>query len=312
MSKQAGIKVYAPASVGNVAVGFDIMGLALHTPGDEIVIHFSDKPGLRITAITGAGGKLPLDPEKNTAGVAALRLIEHLKDPKLGFEIELHKKIPIGSGLGSSAASAVAGALAVNELLKRPLDKKELLTFALQGEQLASGSLHADNVAPSLLGGLLLIRDHQTLDIQRLPVPKGLFVTVVHPNVQVFTKEARSILSPAISMKEFIAQTANACGFLTGLFNSDFELLGRSLQDVVIEQQRASLIPHFYEVKEAVLSEGALGCSISGAGPSIFALAPNSLIAENIGAAMQRVFNDGGIQNSVFVSTINQEGAVKR
>ncbi|MEZ4933245.1 MAG: homoserine kinase [Saprospiraceae bacterium] len=306
-----GIKVFAPASVGNVAVGFDILGFAIEHPGDEIIARISDKPGLRITKITGAKGKLPYDVEKNTAGLAALRLLQHLGEKKLGIDMELHKKLPIGSGLGSSAASAVAGAFAINELLKRPLEKRELLPFALMGEELASGGIHADNVAPCMLGGMTLIRQNEPLDVQRLPVPRGLFATIIHPEVEVLTKDARNILSNVVPLKQMIQQNANLGAFIIGMFNSDIELIGRSLQDVVIEPQRAKLIPHFHEVKEAALNAGALGCSISGAGPSIFTLNANSLIAEAVGEAMQKVFHDAKIESQLYISPINQEGAIK-
>ena len=306
-----GIKVFAPASVGNAGVGFDIMGFALEKPGDEIIARFSDQPGLRIIKITGADGKLPYEVEKNTAGFAALKLLEHLGEEKRGIELEIHKKMPFGSGLGSSAASAVAGVMAVNELLRRPLEKRDLLTFALQGEQLASGGTHADNVAPCLLGGLVLIRDNETLDFHRLPVPRGLFVTVVYPKVEILTKDARSMLSDAVPLKKFIQQNANLGAFIIGMYTTDIGLIGRSLQDLVIEPQRAKLIPHFYEVKEAAMDAGALGCSISGAGPSIFAMCANSLIAEEAGKRMKAVFDKTKIENELFISPINQEGAVK-
>lgn len=309
--RHSGIKVFAPASVGNAAVGFDVMGFALEKPGDEVVVRYSDTPGLRITLISGAQGKLPYDPLKNTAGFAALKLLEHLGETGLGIEMELHKKMPIGSGLGSSAASAVAGVFAVNELLKRPLEKRDLLPFALQGEFLASGGMHADNVGPSLLGGLLLIQDNETMDIHRLPVPRGIYATVIYPHVEVLTKDARSILSDAVPLKKFIQQNANLGAFIIAMYNSDIALIGRSLRDVVIEPQRARLIPHFYEVKEAAMNAGALGCSISGAGPSIFALSANSLIAEEVGEAMRRVYTQTGIGNDLYISPINQEGTVK-
>ena len=308
---RSGIKVFAPASVGNAAVGFDVLGFAIEQPGDEIIAHISDKPGLRITKITGAKGKLPYEVEKNTAGLAALRLLQHLGEEGLGIEMELHKKLPIGSGLGSSAASAVAGVFAINELLKRPLDKRELLPFALMGEELASGGIHADNVAPCMLGGMILTRQNEPLDVHRLPVPRGLYATIIHPEVQVLTKDARGILSDAVPLKKMIQQNANLGAFVVGMFNSDIELIGRSLQDIVIEPQRAKLIPHFYEVKEAALNAGALGCSISGAGPSIFTLNANSLIAEAVGEAMQKVFHDAKIKSQLYISPINQEGAIK-
>ncbi|MEK7257927.1 MAG: homoserine kinase [Bacteroidota bacterium] len=306
-----GIKVFAPASVGNAAVGFDILGFALEQPGDEVIARFCDTPGLRITQITGAQGKLPLEIEKNTAGVAALSLLKYLGETGRGIELELHKKMPFSSGLGSSAASAVAGAMAINELLGRPLEKRDLLPFALQGEQIVSGGTFCDNVAPSLLGGMVLIRDNDTFDVHRLPVPRGIFATVIYPKVEVQTKDARRILSDTVPLKKFIRQSANLGAFIIGMYNSDLELIGRSLQDLVIEPQRARLIPHFFEVKEAALAEGALGCSISGSGPSIFALSANSLIAERVGEAMQKIYSAAKIENQLFISPINQEGAVK-
>lgn len=307
----SGIKVFAPASIGNAAVGFDIMGFALEKPGDEIIARFTDKPGLRITKITGAKGRLPYELDKNTAGFAALQLLKYLGEEKRGIELELHKKLPIGSGLGSSAASAVAGVMAVNELFKRPLEKRGLLPFALEGEKLASGGIHADNVAPSLIGGMVLIRDNETMDVHRLPVPRGLFATVIHPEVEILTKDARGILSDTVPLKKFIQQSANLGAFIIGMYNSDIGLIGRSLQDVIIEPQRARLIPHFKEVKEAALQAGALGCSISGAGPSIFALSANSLIAETVGEWMKQIYRDAGISYEIYQSPINQEGAIK-
>ena len=306
-----GIKVYAPASVGNAAVGFDALGFAIEKPGDEIIVRISDKPGLRITKITGAKGKLPYEIEKNTAGLAALRLLQYLGEEKLGIEMELHKKLPIGSGLGSSAASAVAGAFAINELLKRPLEKRDLLPFALEGEALASGGIHADNVAPCMLGGMILTRQNEPLDVVRVPIPRGIYATIINPAVEVLTKDARNILSDTVPLKKMIQQNANLGAFIIGMFNTDVELIGRSLQDVVIEPQRARLIPHFYEVKEAALSAGALGCSISGAGPSIFTLNASSLIAERVGEAMQKVFSDHKIESQLYLSQINTAGAIK-
>lgn len=310
-SVSAGIKVFAPATVANVAVGFDILGFALDKPGDEIIVYFTDEPGFHITKITGAQNKLPLDPERNTAGFAALRLLEHLGEQERGIAMEIHKKMPFGSGLGSSAASAAGAVVAINELLRRPLEKRDLLPFAVLGEQVADGAYHADNVAPSLLGGMVLIRNNADLDVHRLPLPAGLHATVIHPQVEILTKHAREILSDQVTLKQCIEQSGNLGGFIVGLYNSDFELIGRSLKDLIIEPQRAALIPHFAKVKAAALNSGVLGCSISGAGPSIFALSQNSLIAEAAGQAMQAVFQANGIESEVYVSMINQEGAYK-
>jgi homoserine kinase len=304
------VKAFAPASIGNIGIGFDIMGLALNEPGDEVVARLVDAPGLRIAAITGDGGRLPLEVEKNTAGVAALRLLEHLGQQDRGIELEIHKKLPLGSGLGSSAASAAAAVLAVSELLHTGMNKRELLPFACLGEQVASGGFHADNAAPSLLGGIILIRDNATLDVHRLYVPKGLYVAVVHPNIEVLTKEARAILKQEVPLRSYVRQTANIGAFIIGLFNSDIPLLGRCLNDEIIEPQRAALIPGFYDVKNAALAHGVLGCSISGAGPSVFALCANSLIAEHAGIAMREAFEKHHIASTLYLSPVNQEGAM--
>jgi len=304
-----GIKVFAPASIGNIGVGFDIMGLALERPGDEVVARKSDTPGLRITKISGHSGKLPYEVEKNTAGVAALRFLEHIGEAGRGIELDIYKKMPLGSGLGSSAASAVAAVLAVSELLRTGLSKRELLPFACAGEQIASGSFHADNVAPSMIGGIVLIRDNATLDVHRLHVPRGLYVAVVYPQLEVLTRDARAILKPEVPLASYVRQSANVGGFIVGLFNGDIGLIGRSLRDEIIEPQRAGLITGFYDVKEAAITAGALGCSISGSGPSVFALCANSLVAEDAGQAMQRAFAQHGVESQIFLSAVNQEGA---
>lgn len=304
------IKTFAPASVGNIGIGFDILGLALERPGDEVVASLSNTPGLRISRISGDGGSLPLDPEKNTAGVAAARLLEHLGATKQGIELEVHKKMPIGSGLGSSAASAAAAVLAVSELLHSGLSKLELLPFAHQGEQIATGSIQIDNVAPSLLGGIVLARDSMSRDVHRIPAPKGLSLAVVYPHMEILTKTARALLKPEVALQQHVRQSANIAAFIVGLYNADIALIGRCLHDEIIEPQRAGLIPGFYAVKDAALSAGALGCSISGAGPSVFALCPNRLIAENAGNSMQKAFAENGLRANVYFSEINEAGAV--
>ncbi|HLP93098.1 MAG TPA: homoserine kinase [Saprospiraceae bacterium] len=305
-----GIKAFAPASVGNIGIGFDIMGLAIEKPGDEVIARKSDTPGIQITKITGAQGKLPLEAKLNTAGVAVQRLLDHLGESNRGIELEIHKKMPINSGLGSSAASAAAATLAVSELLRTGLSKRELLPFAWEGEKIASGGQQGDNIVPSLLGGINLIRDNATMDIHRLHVPRGVYVVVVHPQMEIGTREARALLSPTIPMEVHIRHNANLAAFILGMFNGDLGLVGRSLKDEVVEPQRAVLIPGFYAVKEAALHAGALGCSISGAGPSVFALCGNSLIAENAGAAMQKAFAQHKLESQLYLSPVNQEGAV--
>lgn len=306
-----GIKAFAPASIGNIGIGFDIMGLCLQAPGDEVIARKSDTPGLRIIKITGAAGKISAEADKNTASVAALALLEQIGEQGRGIELEIHKKMPFGSGLGSSAASAVAAVLAVSELLRTGLSKRDLLRAACLGEQMASGGFHADNVAPSLLGGVMLIRDNATLDVHRIHVPKGLCVAVVHPHVELLTKAARGILRPEVDLRQHVRQSANIGAFIIGMFNADIGLIGRCLEDEIIEPQRAQLIPGFYDVKNAALKvEGVLGCSISGAGPSVFALCSNSLATEEASKGMQAAFAKHGVQSTIYISQINQEGAV--
>ncbi len=304
------VKAYAPASIGNIGVGFDVMGLAIDQPGDDVIVRTSDNKGIKITLMTGDEGKLPYETEKNTAGMAVLRLVEHLQMQGVGIEIEVHKHLPLGSGMGSSAASAVAAVVAVNELLNAGLTKHELLPFACAGEAVASGSVHADNVAPSLLGGITLIRDNYTYDIHNLHIPAGLHVLIVHPDIKILTSEARAILKDCVPMKQFIQQTANAASFVLGLQKNDFPLIGRALRDVVIEPQRASLIPGFYEVQAVAMEAGALGCSISGAGPAIFALFEGNSSIHEVGAAMQKVFAAHNINSSIYVSPVNEKGAI--
>ncbi|HOY15009.1 MAG TPA: homoserine kinase [Saprospiraceae bacterium] len=305
------IKVFAPASVANVAVGFDILGFALDKPGDEIIIREGSKPGLVITEITGAKGKLPMDVLKNTAGYSAHRLLEKLGALDVPLEMEIHKKMPFGSGLGSSAASAVGGVFGVNEFLKTGLSKYDILRFAVEGEEIADGAFHADNVAPSLLGGMVLIRDNESLDVKKLPIPKGLFVCVIYPHIEVLTRESRGILKKEVSFKSTISQTGNLAAFVAGMFTSDFDLIGRSLKDEIVEPQRAHLIPNFYDVKEMALKEGALGFSISGAGPSMFAMCTDSLMADTIGAKAAEIMKTSKIKTDLFVSGINLEGAYR-
>ena len=306
------VRVFAPASVANVAVGFDILGFAIHGPGDEVVARFNDSKGLSISSITGLSGKkLPFETEKNTAGYAALKLLDHLGEHTRGIELEIHKKMPFGSGLGSSAASAVGGAMAVNELLGRPLSKRQLLPFAVEGEQIADGAYHADNVAPSLLGGMVLIRSNEQLDVHNISIPENLFATVVYPHVEILTKDARDVLSDTVSLKQHITQSGNLAALIIGLQHSDFGLISRSLEDVIVEPQRSRLIPGFDKVKQAALDAGALGCSISGAGPSVFAFSTDKTEAEAIGKSMINVFTQEGIHTELFVSSINTSGAVK-
>ncbi|MDW8437328.1 MAG: homoserine kinase [Chloroherpetonaceae bacterium] len=302
------VTAFAPATVANVGAGFDVLGFALCEPGDELTARFSDGEGVAISRIEGDGGRLPLDARKNTAGVSAQALLKRLGERR-GIELELRKKMPLGSGLGSSAASAVAAVVAVNELLGRPLSKRDLLPFALEGERVACGSAHADNAAPSLLGGFALVRSYAPLDVISLPSPPSLFATVVHPHIEIQTKDARAVLKQQISLSNAITQWGNVAGLVAGLLMSDYALISRSLQDVIVEPIRAILIPRFYEMKKAALDAGALGCSISGSGPSLFALSDSAQTAQDVANAMRLVLDNIGIGSDAFVSKINSEGA---
>ena len=308
----SGIKVFAPATIANIAVGYDIIGLALESPGDEIIARKSDRvQGLTITKILNDGGKLPLEASKNTATVAGQSVLDAIGESKMGIEIEIHKKMPIGSGLGSSAASAVAGAFAINEIVGRPFTKNELLPFAVQGEQSADKAFHADNVAPCLFGGIILVRNDDSLLHRRLPTPKGLYITLVHPNIEILTKNAREVVKSTVSLQKHIDQSFNLAGFVYSLFTSDFSMMRECLHDHIIEPQRSFMIPKFDEVKKAALQHNAIGCSISGAGPSIFALSENSTDAENIAFAMKEVLLNAKIAANTIISKVNSEGVFK-
>jgi homoserine kinase len=301
------LHVFAPATVANVASGFDIFGFALEMPGDEVVVRLSHNPGVTISKIIGDGGVLSLDPQKNTAGVSVLKLLEFLKS-RQGIEIELHKKMPLGSGLGSSAASAAGTVFGVNALLGSPLTSKELVPFAMEAERIACGSAHADNVAPSLLGGFILVRSYHPLDIVEIPINIDLYCSVLHPKIEIRTEAARQILKKEISLNQMVVQSGNAAGLIAGLFNGDALLIGRSLHDVVVEPVRATLIPGFHEIKTSALNAGALGCSISGSGPSVFALTQDRGQAENVGQAMVRACKAKGLDCDLYVSSINKQG----
>ena len=235
--RQQAVRVFAPATVANVAVGYDILGFAIDRPGDEIIARQSDTPGLRITKINGTKKKLPMEAEKNTASYGALKMLEDLGLTHEGIELEIYKKMPFGSGMGSSAASAAAGVLAVNELLGRPLEKRALAKYAVLGESAADGAIHGDNVIPSLLGGIVLIRDNATYDFVKLPTPRGLTVFLIYPEIEILTKDARAVLSDQVNLSQMISQTGNIAAFVTSLYTSDLMLMKRSLKDHVIEPQ---------------------------------------------------------------------------
>lgn len=303
------IRVFAPATVANVTCGFDILGFAIDNPGDEIIVTLISNHGSNIVIkeITGDNGILPYDPNKNTVTVSILKLLEHIKSD-VSLEITLHKKMPLGSGLGSSAASSAAAVVAVNELLGFGLARKDLIVFAMEGERVASGSAHADNVAPSILGGFTLIRSNEPLDVVKITTPKDLYASVIHPHIEINTRDARSIVRQTVPLKKAIKQWGNIAGLIAGLTMSDYELIGRSMQDVIIEPARSILLPGFDSVKKAAMTNNAIGCGISGSGPSIFAISRGFDTAKSVAIAMLNEFKNINIEGEIFISKINSDG----
>lgn len=302
------VHVFAPATVANMICGFDVLGFALDEPGDEVRIRKVAKPGVHLVEITGDDGRLPREVTKNTVSASVLTYLQHVGRTDIGVAIELHKQMPIGSGLGSSAASTVAGLFAINTLLGNLLSRKELLPFAVQGEELACGHGHADNVAPALMGGITLIRGYDPLDVVNLPAPPSLFASVVFPHVDVPTRDARQMIRTKVALREAVTQWGNIAGLVAGLFSDDYELIGRSMHDVLIEPTRAILIPEFYEMRRVAMESGALSFGISGSGPSVFAFSQSKEAAERITAAVQELLNRQAIDSNGYVSGINTTG----
>jgi homoserine kinase len=298
---------FAPASVGNVAIGFDILGFAIDTLGDRVTVARREAPGVEIAAVRGIGGELPREAHDNTAGRALLALQEAVR-PDFGFRLEIDKGIPLGAGLGGSAASAVAAVVAANALLPRPVSRLELLQFAMAGEAVASGARHADNIAPSLFGGLVLTVGIDHPRVKQIPVPAGIRAVIVHPHMFLATSRARAILKLSVDLSDFVWQTANLAGFISGCYTDDLDLIRASFEDVVIEPQRAALIPGFKEVRRGAMEAGALGCSISGAGPSMFAWALEAT-APAVLAAMRREFARQSLATDQWVVEVRSPGA---
>ena len=303
--KKSEIKLFSPATVANVACGFDVLGLCLDTIGDEMVVRKVDKKGVRITKIEGF--KLPFETELNVAGVSALAMYQELQ-PDCGFEIEIKKNIKPGSGIGSSAASAVGSVYGINALLGSPLNKTQLTQFAIKGEALASGSEHADNIAPALFGGFTLVKSVNPLEILQIPSPDNLYVTIIHPQIEIKTAISRAILPKNVPLKAAINQWANVGSFIHSLHTSDYPLMQRSLHDVIIEPHRSKLIPHYNEIKQQTLNAGALGTNISGSGPSIFSLCEGIENANKVRDVMRNIYSNTGIEFDVHVSKINTQG----
>lgn len=299
------IKIFCPATIANISCGFDVLGLCLETIGDEMIIRKSNLKGIRITKIVGAD--LPLETSKNVAGVAALALLEAI-DYEFGFDIEIYKNIKAGSGIGSSAASAAGAVFGINELVGKPFTRKELVAFAMKGEAIASGSEHADNVAPAILGGITLVRSTIPLDIIKIESPTELYATVIHPQIELKTSEMRAVLQPMIPLKSSIVQWGNLGGLIAGFYTSDYELIGRSLHDEIVEPLRGPFIPKFDIIKKAALENGALGSGISGSGPSIFALSKGIETANKIAKAMIAVYDEIDLPYEIHVSKVNSEG----
>ncbi|SHK42137.1 homoserine kinase [Maribacter aquivivus] len=299
------IKVFCPATVANVSCGFDVLGVALDSVGDEMIVRKVPQKGIRITKLTGQD--LPKETLNNVAGVAGNAFLL-ASDYDGGFEIEINKKIKPGSGIGSSAASSAGAVWAMNHLLGNPFSKTELVKFAMEGERLASDVAHADNVAPALFGGFTLVRSYSPLDVITIPAPSELYVTIIHPQIEIKTSDSRKILKTTISMETGIKQWGNVGGLVAGLFKEDYDLIGRSLEDHIVEPIRSILIPGFDEVKKKSLEAGALGSGISGSGPSIFAFSKGNETALKVGEAMKTVYDKIGIDYEIHVSKINMEG----
>jgi len=302
------IKIFSPATVANVSCGFDVLGFCLEAIGDEMVIRKTANKGVKITKIEGYD--LPFEVEKNVAGVSALALYE-AANPDFGFEIEIYKKIKPGSGVGSSSASAAGSVYGMNVLLDSPYTPLELASFAIKGEAVASQSEHADNIAPALYGGFTLVKSLEPLEILQIPTPDDLFAVVIHPQIEIKTADARKILPKEIPLKNAIKQWSNVGSLIHGLHSNDYELISRSLEDVVVEPFRSQLIPGFESIKKAALEHGALGTGISGSGPSVFSLCKSQTTAIKVEKAIRKAYAKHTIPFEIYVSKINMDGIKK-
>ena len=299
---------FAPASTSNLAVGFDLLGHPVGPAGDRVTATRRERPGVVMGPVTGCAGPLPTDPAANTAGAAVQRLLaEHA--PELGVELAIEKGIPLGSGMGGSAASAVAAVVAANALLPRPLPTAALFPCALVGEMVASGAAHGDNAAPSLFGGLVLVRSVDPPDVVSLPAPPALRCVLVLPRLRLDTRDARAVLPASVPLGDLVHQCANLAGVIAGCFSGDLALIGRSLRDVVVEPHRARLIPGFAAVQAAAMEAGALGCSISGGGPSLFAWCDGDGVAHRVRGEMMRVFGEHRLETDAWISPVDGPGA---
>ena len=302
------IRVFAPATVSNVSCGFDVLGFAMEGPGDEVQLTLTSDHEIKIKAIHPASVKLPMSVEKNTAGVAVNSFLSAIGS-KQGVEIVLIKNLPLGSGMGSSGASAVAALVAINHLLGNPLSPMELIPHAMEAERIACGSAHADNVAPSILGGFVLVREYDPLDVISIPIKAKLWCTLVHPHIELKTEDSRKVLKTEIPLVDAVTQTGNIAALMIGLMKPDPSLISKSLQDVIAEPLRAQFIPGFDAIKKVATKCGALGCGISGSGPSIYALSETEEIARQVGDQIHLIFQRNKINSEEYVSAISDKGA---
>ncbi len=305
--RHAEVVAFAPATVANVGIGFDILGHTVEAVGDRVRLSRIEEPEVRIRAVTGVAGNLPVDPGSNTAG-RALQAMRAALGLRFGFEAEIEKGIPLASGMGGSAASAVAAVVAANALIEEPAPRLKLLTFAMEGEIVASGSVHVDNIAPCLFGGLVLTVGIDHPRVKQIPVPASIRCVLVHPHMHLGTREARAVLKSDVTRSDFVWQSANLAGFISGCYSNDLDMIRDSFNDVIIEPQRQNLIPGFKDVQRAAMSHGALGCSISGAGPAIFAWTELQH-AEAVRAVMTAAFSAHGLESDSWISSLDNAGA---
>lgn len=300
-----GVRLFSPATISNLSCGFDVLGLCLETIGDYMEIIKSKKKGIYITSIIGE--KIPYDVKKNVAGVASEALIDSLK-PDFGFEIKIDKKIKPGSGIGSSAASSVGAVVGINHLLGNPFKLKELIPYALEGEKLACGSKHADNVAPAILGGITLVRSTKPIDIIKLPIPKNLKAVIIHPKIEIKTADARKLLDQSIPLVKASQYWANLGAFVSSLYENNYKLMKKSIVDDIIEPKRSQLIPMFDSLKQIANDNDSIGCGISGSGPSVFSLANGLKTAKIINNSFKKIYEETGIPFKTYISDINKSG----
>lgn len=309
MNRYKSVTAFAPASVANVGCGFDVMGYAVDGIGDKVTITYNPDADTTKVILKGKYGHLtPETRHKNTAGVAVNAYLQALGMTNMPVEIELEKNMPLGSGMGSSASSSAAAVFAINELLGCPLSTLQLIPFAMEGERIACGTAHADNVAPALLGGFTLIRSYNPLDIVPVNCPEDLFSAIIHPDIELNTADARRVLKSEVSFQNAISQSANTAGFMVALIRGDYDLLKRSMSDLLAEPYRTQLIPGFDAVKNAAMDAGAVGCGISGSGPSVFALCQGQHKARQVADAISAEFHKIGLHNEAFVSKVNAPG----